>query len=904
MESRLLRRLMLLTVALAAIAAAAQSPPVIYSAIIDTSTTPNTLNLTGTEFAPTGNRPMLYFDNVLLTVPTYSNLAITANMPASPSPYPAGTYDILITAGAVTSSPFGITIGGGGPQGPAGPAGPAGPQGPTGPAGPQGPQGATGPAGPAGLVWDSTWSSATTYNLHAAVNYNGTSYISLIANNKGNPPSSSPSAWSVLAKEGAPGATGPAGPQGAKGATGSQGPAGPTGAQGPAGPAGLAWRSAWSSTTTYSQTAGVSYNGASYISLISNNTGNEPDKSPADWSLLAQAGATGATGATGPQGPQGAKGATGATGATGSQGPAGPQGPQGATGAQGPKGATGSTGAQGPQGPAGSQGPTGPAGMLWRSGWASTTSYNQNDAVVWNGSSYIALSANQNQQPNTSPSFWSLLAEMGATGATGPQGAQGNTGATGPQGPQGPQGATGSTGPAGSQGPAGTNGNTVWNGSTTPPPSTTGVNGDFYLYTTTHCLFGPKASNTWPSTCVSMVGPQGSTGVQGPQGATGSQGPQGPQGPQGATGATGPTGSQGPAGTNGTNGNTVWNGTTTPPPPTTGNNGDFYLYTTTHCLFGPKASNTWPSTCVSLVGPTGNTGPQGPMGNTGPQGPMGNTGPQGPMGNTGSQGPIGNTGPQGPIGNTGPQGPIGNTGPSGTAGTNGNTIWNGTAATPPTSPPVANGDFYLNTQTNCLYGPMVSGAWPTSCVSLVGPTGPAGPQGNIGPAGIQGPPGNAGPAGQTGQTGPQGSQGLQGPAGAPGTAAILSGFCGPSAPGLLGGTFTGVLLQLGSEDASQSGCSNNYTPGNVLGLPITSAGTLQNLTVASNDNSSYPIVVSVYVNGVAANIFCTITNNACTDNVRTANVNAGDTVAVFLSASSVPLIGLQPLSVHASLEKQ
>lgn len=51
MESRLLRRLMLLTVALAGVAAGAQSPPLIFSAVIKTSTTPNTLTITGTNFS-------------------------------------------------------------------------------------------------------------------------------------------------------------------------------------------------------------------------------------------------------------------------------------------------------------------------------------------------------------------------------------------------------------------------------------------------------------------------------------------------------------------------------------------------------------------------------------------------------------------------------------------------------------------------------------------------------------------------------------------------------------------------------------------------------------------------------------------------------------------------------------
>jgi hypothetical protein len=146
---------------------------------------------------------------------------------------------------------------------------------------------------------------------------------------------------------------------------------------------------------------------------------------------------------------------------SGAQGPAGPPGPQGATGATGPQGPTGLTGATGPQGPAGltgatgPQGPTGAVGLNWQGTWNSSTAYAVNDAVAYNGSSYISIQAGSNQEPDTSAAFWTLLSQAGATGATGPQGPQGATGATGPQGPTGltgatgPQGATGATGPAG-----------------------------------------------------------------------------------------------------------------------------------------------------------------------------------------------------------------------------------------------------------------------------------------------------------------------------------------------------------------------------------------------------------------------------------------------------------------------
>jgi hypothetical protein len=61
--------------------------------------------------------------------------------------------------------------------------------------------------------------------------------------------------------------------------------------------------------------------------------------------------------------------------------------------------------------------------------------------------------------------------------------------ATGPVGPAGANGANGTNG---------TNGNSVLNGTTNPSNTLTGVNGDFYINTSTNNLFGPKAAGVWP----------------------------------------------------------------------------------------------------------------------------------------------------------------------------------------------------------------------------------------------------------------------------------------------------------------------------------------------------------------------------------------------------------------------
>jgi hypothetical protein len=152
----------------------------------------------------------------------------------------------------------------------------------------------------------------------------------------------------------------------------------------------------------------------------------------------------------------------------GPQGPTGPQGPAGPTGSTGPQGITGSTGATGPTGgigPTGSTGATGPPGLTWRGTWDPATAYVVNDAVTYQGTSYVAILGSTNNNPASSPTKWSVLAQQGSTGATGPTGATGAdstvpgpTGATGATGLTGPTGATGATGATGGTGPTGATG--------------------------------------------------------------------------------------------------------------------------------------------------------------------------------------------------------------------------------------------------------------------------------------------------------------------------------------------------------------------------------------------------------------------------------------------------------------
>ena len=157
----------------------------------------------------------------------------------------------------------------------------------------------------------------------------------------------------------------------------------------------------------------------------------------------------------------------------------------------------------------------------------------------------------------------------------GAVGAQGNTGATGPQGPKGDTGATGAQGSQGNTGAAGA----TWLSGTSNPATGNGVNGDFYLNTTTWDVY-KKTSGAWAST--------GNI-----KGATGSQGSTGAAGAAGAT----------------------WLSGTSNPASSTGANGDFFLNTTTWDVF-KKTSGTWASTgnIKGATGATGATGPQGPAG--------------------------------------------------------------------------------------------------------------------------------------------------------------------------------------------------------------------------------------------------------------------------------------------------
>lgn len=62
-------------------------------------------------------------------------------------------------------------------------------------------------------------------------------------------------------------------------------------------------------------------------------------------------------------------------------------------------------------------------GFTPRGTWSSVATYAINDVVAYNGSSYLAMLAGTNQQPDTATTYWMVLASKGATGSgdlTGP----------------------------------------------------------------------------------------------------------------------------------------------------------------------------------------------------------------------------------------------------------------------------------------------------------------------------------------------------------------------------------------------------------------------------------------------------------------------------------------------------
>ena len=86
-----------------------------------------------------------------------------------------------------------------------------------------------------------------------------------------------------------------------------------------------------------------------------------------------------------------------------------------------------------PRGPRGRQAPREPTALrarsaprdppvTFRGGWLTSSTYAVGDTVGYGGGSYIALVANSGREPDVSPIYWAVLAQVGAAGSAGPQG--------------------------------------------------------------------------------------------------------------------------------------------------------------------------------------------------------------------------------------------------------------------------------------------------------------------------------------------------------------------------------------------------------------------------------------------------------------------------------------------------
>jgi hypothetical protein len=165
-----------------------------------------------------------------------------------------------------------------------------------------------------------------------------------------------------------------------------------------------------------------------------------------------------------------------------------------------------------------------------------------------------------------------------------------------------------------------------------------------------------------------------------------------------------------------------------------------------------------------------------------------------------------------------------------------------------TSNPLAatgsNGDFYINTTTNTLFGPKAGGAWPTG-VSLVGP------QGATGPAGPQGLTGATGATGATGQAGVNGSSSLLKT-----TAEPAGNNCSA------GGTKVEVGLDVNGNGVLDPSEVNALLTAYICNGSNSGAGTIDTVSNSGNNSTvttglTVPSYLKYYGNGSLGNKVCT-----------------------------------------------
>ena len=235
-------------------------------------------------------------------------------------------------------------------------------------------------------------------------------------------------------------------------------------------------------------------------------------------------------------------------------------------------------------GPQGVQGPQGDPGAVWRSGSGAPA-----DSLGINGDFYLNVSSGDVYE-KTSGTYGVV------DNLTGPQGNKGDTGDPG----------------------------AVWREGSGAPADSTGIDGDFYLDTSNGDVY-KRASGTY--SVVANI--EGATGPQGDPGAVWRNGSGAPADSLGINGdfyldtssgdvyekasgvysvvvnITGPQGAQGPQGNPGA----VWREGSGAPADSTGINGDFYLDTSSGDVY-KRTSGTY-GVVANIEGPTGPAGDDG-----------------------------------------------------------------------------------------------------------------------------------------------------------------------------------------------------------------------------------------------------------------------------------------------------
>jgi hypothetical protein len=280
-------------------------------------------------------------------------------------------------------------------------------------------------------------------------------------------------------------------------------------------------------------------------------------------------------------------------------------------------------------------------------------------------------------------------------------------------------------------GTPGVDGTNVLHGSGAPS-SGVGTNGDFYIDIDVWDIYGPKAGGAWPGSPVSLVGPTGLTGTSirsgsgAPSGGLGNDGDfyidtavsdlYGPKtggswgSPVSLIGATGATGATGAPGVDGA----TWRSGTGAPSSGLGVDGDFYFRIDTNDVY-KKTAGTY-SIVANIRGSTGATGAPGLDGATW------RSGSGAPSSGLGVDGDFyfrtdtddvykKTSGTYSIVANI-----KGSTGATGAPGADGRTILNGTGV--PSGGLGNDGDFYIRTTTEEIYGPKTAGSWggPTSLI--------------------------------------------------------------------------------------------------------------------------------------------------------------------------------------------